>query len=232
MPHFDIVGLVKKYHYKPVLDGLSFTLADGDFCVLVGDNGSGKTTLLRILATLIQADAGDIALDGEPLGENPAQRQRIGYVGHQVMFYHDLSAAENLMHYAHLYRCPQHSERVQESLRLAGLENQQEQPVRTFSRGMLQRLSIARAILHDPDILLFDEPYTGLDKEAAQTLDRRLAALHQPGRVIFLAAHQPRRLISLASHIAWLKDGKINHHLPTTGLAAAPDLLAYLQEAQ
>jgi heme exporter protein A len=231
LSQIDVVGLEKKYHYQPVLDNLSITLADGDFCVLVGANGAGKTTLLRILATLVQPDDGEITLDGEWLGVRPVQRQRIGYLGHQAMFYHDLSAVENLAHYARLYRCPHPSERVQKELCLAGLETHQAQPVRTFSRGMLQRLAIARALLHDPDILLLDEPYTGLDKEAALALDRRLMELHQPGRVIFLAAHRPQRLIHLASHIAWLQNGKISPHLPVADLKSAPDLQAYLQEA-
>lgn len=147
------------------------------------------------------------------------------------MFYHDLSAAENLAHYARLYRCPHPLDLAQKELQLAGLENHRGQPVRTFSRGMLQRLSIARALLHDPDILLFDEPYTGLDKDAAHTLDRRLAALHQPGRVILLAAHSPQRLIPLASHIAWLQNGKISHHLTTADIGTVQDLQATLQES-
>lgn len=227
MSQIEVIGLVKKYHYQPVLDELSITLADGDFCVLVGANGAGKTTLLRILATLVQPDAGQITLDGDWPGSH---RQRVGYLGHQPMFYHDLSAVENLIHYARLYRCPRPSQRVQEELRLAGLVKVRNQPVRNFSRGMMQRLSIARALLHNPDVLLLDEPYTGLDSEAAHALDRRLAELHQPGRVILLAAHRPQRLIPLASHIAILKNGKITHHQPTTDLAAETDLQATLQE--
>lgn len=230
MSQIAVFELVKKFHYQPVLDHLSITLSDGDFCVLVGANGAGKTTLLRILATLVRPDSGEITVDGEWLGSRPSLRKRIGYIGHQTMFYHDLSALENLLHYARLYQIPLSKEQAHQGVRQAGLKKHQHKPIRAFSRGMLQRLSIARALLHEPDILLFDEPYTGLDQEAAVSLDQQFKRLHQPGRVILLAAHRPQRLIPFASHIAWLKDGKISHHLPMSRIGEAPDLLAYLQE--
>jgi len=227
-----IRGLVKRYHFRAVLDQLTLTLKDGCFCVLVGANGAGKTTLLRILATLVRPDQGEIKLGDEPYMTDASIRRKIGYVGHQPMFYHDLTAAENLYHYARLYACPYPNQRVSESIHSAGLTDFKDQPVRTFSRGMQQRLSIARALLHEPDILLFDEPYTGLDQDAARLLDRRLTELHQPGRIILLAAHRPQRLIPLATHIAWLKNGIISHHLPVSRLHESPDLQDYMQESQ
>lgn len=222
--------MVKRYHFKPVLDSLSLSLSDGDFCVLVGANGAGKTTLLRILADLVRPNQGEVLIDGLPLKISPALRQAIGYISHQPMFYEDLTALENLGHYARLYGLNQPAERISACLRASGLDPYQNQPVRTYSRGMQQRLSIERALLHDPKILLFDEPYTGLDQEAAQSLDRRLQALHTPGRVILVAAHRPQRLIPVASHIAWLQNGRISHHLPASQLESSPELLAYLQE--
>lgn len=225
-----ILGLVKRYHHRPVLDHLSLTLQEGDFCVLVGANGAGKTTLLRILATLVRPSQGTILIDSLPLNANPAVRQAIGYIGHQSMFYEDLTALENLQHYAQLYGVSQSEERISKAIQTSGLERFLNRPVRTFSRGMQQRLSIERALLHNPKILLFDEPYTGLDQEAAQLLDQRLQKLHTPNRVILIAAHRPQRLIKRASHIAWLQDGKISHHLPASQLKTSSQLLAYLQE--
>jgi len=229
-PALELRGLVKRYHFRPVLDGLSLSLVDGDFCVLVGANGAGKTTLLRILASLTRPNQGEVLVDGSPLNTHPKTRQSIGYIGHHPMFYEDLTAQENLRHYARLYGLNQAEKRIADGIQASGLEAYQDRPVRTFSRGMQQRLSIERALLHDPKILLFDEPYTGLDQEAAQLLDRRLQSLHTPGRVILVAAHRPQRLIPLASHIAWLQNGVISHHLSISQLSTSSELLAYLRE--
>ncbi|MFW5714637.1 MAG: heme ABC exporter ATP-binding protein CcmA, partial [Brevefilum sp.] len=182
-PAIEVRDLVKQYHFQPVLDHLFLTLQDGDFCVLVGANGAGKTTLLRILATLNRPNSGQILINGVPLNANPETRQAIGYIGHQPMFYEDLTALENLQHYAQLYGIIQSEISISKRIHAAGLKRFQNRPVRTFSRGMQQRLSIERTLLHNPKILLFDEPYTGLDQEAAQQLDRRLKELHTHGRV-------------------------------------------------
>lgn len=221
-------GITKHYRHQPVLNDLSLTVENGELCVLVGANGAGKTTLLRIIASLTRADAGEIILGN--INDPMNARRAIGYVGHQPMFYLDLSAAENLFHYARLYQLPDVDAAVANGLKSAGLEPHQDKSVRALSRGMQQRLSIARALLHSPTILLLDEPYTGLDQEAAQFLDHELQSLHQPGRAILLAAHRPQRLISIASHIAWLKDGLIVQHLPVERLSESPQLEDYLRE--
>lgn len=226
----EIRGLVKKYRYQPVLNGLDLTLGDGQCCVLVGANGAGKTTLLRILATFVRPDGGQITINGMPIKDAPLYRREIGYVGHQAMFYQDLNAVENLRHYARLYQINAVEGVITDSIEGVGLTKHALKPLRTYSRGMQQRLSIARALLHDPSILLFDEPYTGLDQEAASFLDVRLQQLHRPGRVILIAAHRPQRLISIASHVAWLDDGRISHHIPVSQLSEIPDLQEYLQE--
>ena len=226
-----VQGLSKRYNLQPVLKDLTLEVADGSLCVLVGANGAGKTTLLRIVASLVRPDAGTVALHGAALRGNPALRRQIGYLGHQSLFYSDLNALENLTHYARLYRLEDISPRVAEAVDSAGLTQHQHKPVRTYSRGMLQRLAIARALLHDPSILLLDEPYTGLDKDAARALDDRLRSLHHPGRSLLIAAHHPQRLLAFASHVAWLKDGKIAHHQPVDRLSETPDLHHYLEEA-
>mgnify|MGYP000243139753 CR=1 FL=1 len=225
-----VEALVKKYRARPVLDHLSLAIEPGEFCILVGDNGVGKTTLLRILAGLVRPDGGKIRIGAHHGYNTPTARRQIGYVGHQPMVYQDLNAIENLTHYARLYNLADIETTVAEGIHFAGLERYQHQTLRTYSRGMQQRLSIARALLHDPDILLFDEPYTGLDKDSAHFLDRRLHDLHQGGKTIFLAAHHPQRLMSITSHVAWLKDGVIAQHNPIHELQDHPDLAAYLEE--
>lgn len=223
-------GLVKKYHYQPVLNELNLTVEEGGFCILVGANGAGKTTLLRIIASLVRPDAGEVIIGGEIACANPQSRSRIGYVGHQPMFYQDLTASENLLHYAHLYQIAHADEVVEKSIQSAGLARHVGKPLRAYSRGMQQRLSLIRALLHDPAILLLDEPYTGLDREAAHFLDDRLRSLYEAGRTILLAAHRPQRLLSIASHIAWLKDGRIIQHLPAARLSESLELEKHLQE--
>jgi heme exporter protein A len=224
----EVRGLTKRFHHQPVLDDLSLIVEDGDICVLVGANGVGKTTLLRIIASLTRADAGEVILGSMNTPINA--RHAIGYAGHQSMSYLDLSAAENLHHYARLYQIPDEDKTVNLSIQSVGLEGYRDRPVRTFSRGMQQRLSLARALLHNPAVLLLDEPYTGLDRDAAHFLNEKLHSLRQPGRVTLLAAHRPQNLLSIASHIAWLKDGKIVQHLLVERLSESPELVNYLQE--
>ena len=227
-----VEGLVKRYRTRPVLDHLSLSIGQGEFCILVGDNGVGKTTLLRILAGLIRPDGGQIKIGASSIYNAPGTRRLIGYVGHQPMVYQDLNGVENLNHYARLYNIKEVETRVAEGIHFAALEKYQHQALRTYSRGMQQRLSIARALLHEPKILLFDEPYTGLDRDAAHFLDQRLADLHHQGKTILLAAHNPHRLLGISSHVAWLKEGVIAEHIPVPDLQEHPNLAAYLEETE
>ncbi len=226
-----IQGLVKSYHHQPVLDHLSFDLAKSEFCVLVGANGAGKTTLLRILASLNRPDDGKIWVDDFLMPANPQIRRMFGYVGHQTMFYQDLNAVENLGHYARLYHLDNSEQLIHEGLRTAGLQKHLSKPVRTFSRGMQQRLSIARALLHKPSVLLLDEPHTGLDHESASMFDQLLSDLNQRGCTILLAAHQPQRLLPIATHLAWLNEGKIAQHMPVSAIDNHPHLHQFLRES-
>ena len=226
----EVRNLVKQYNRLPVLNQLSLTINEGDFCLLVGDNGTGKTTLLRILAGLVRPNQGDVTLCGASANADPAVRYQIGYVGHQPMVYQDLSAYENLQHTARLYQVKDSGVSISQAIQSFGLTAHQHQPVRTLSRGMLQRLALARATLHKPAILLLDEPYTGLDQDSARFLDATLQEWHSPGRIILLAAHRPQRLLSIASHVAWLKQGQINTHIPVENLPETPELNSYLLE--
>lgn len=225
-----VQGLSKRFNLQPVLKDLTLEVTDGSLCVLVGSNGAGKTTLLRIIASLVRPDSGAVTLSGMTLKGNPALRRQIGYLGHQSLFYSDLNAVENLNHYARLYRLDYPSQRAAEAIASVDLVKHQHKPVRTYSRGMLQRLAIARALLHDPAILLLDEPYTGLDKDAALALDDRLRTLHRPGRTLLIAAHHPQRLLTFASHVAWLKEGRIAQHQPVNRLSETLNLQEYLRE--
>lgn len=225
----EVSDLVKHYHHQNVLDHLNLSIKSGELCVLVGDNGAGKTTLLRILASLVRPDQGEIHLINNTADENSAYRGKIGYIGHQTMFYNDLTAAENLQHYAKLYQIPNAPEAADISIQSVGLIDFKDNPVRTFSRGMQQRLSIARALLHHPSILLLDEPYTGLDQKAANYLDTQLQNLHQPDRIILIAAHHPQRMLPFSTHIAWLQKGKISHHIPIDQVPSFSSLQDYLR---
>jgi heme exporter protein A len=205
-----IEGLVKNFGTNAVLRGINLHVQAGDFVTLVGSNGAGKTTLLRIVATLLKPTNGQVLIGGWTLPENADKvRRYIGLVSHHALLYGDLTAAENLAFYARLYQLDRREERVADALRMVGLAARQRDPVRTFSRGMIQRLTIARATLHEPDVLLLDEPYTGLDQDAAKLLDELLQKESDRGRTIFLITHDLARGLNLCHRIAILDRGKI-----------------------
>ena len=205
-----IEGLVKNYGMLPVLRGVELHVAPGEFVALVGANGAGKTTLLRIVATLLSPTAGRVSVGGWPLpGHADKVRRHMGLVSHQPLLYGDLTAAENLMFFARLYSLDNRDQRVLDALRTVGLLARQRDPVRTFSRGMTQRLTLARATLHEPDVLLFDEPYTGLDQQASQLLDNLLRQEAARGRTILMITHDLAHGLNLCDRIAILSRGKI-----------------------
>lgn len=202
--------LFKRFGAKTILRGLDFTVERGEFVALLGPNGAGKTTFLRILASLSRPTLGEVRLVGYALPAQAAQVcARLGFVSHQPLLYGDLNANENLLFYARMYGLEKPEGRVAEVLHLIGLASRSRDPVRTFSRGMQQRLSLGRAILHDPDILLFDEPYTGLDQEAAQMLDNMLRKIIAQGRTIVMTSHDLARAEGLATRFDVLSRGLI-----------------------
>ena len=182
----EITGLVKQYGLNPVLRGVNLHVAAGEFVTLVGGNGAGKSTLLQIVATLLKPSGGTVQVGGWPLPKYADKvRPHIGLVSHQSLLYGDLTAAENLAFFARLYRLEDVNAKVDAALKMVGLWARQRDRVRTFSRGMMQRLTIARATLHNPDVLLLDEPYTGLDQDATVLLDDLLQREKENGRTIF-----------------------------------------------
>jgi heme exporter protein A len=183
-------GLERRYGAKRVLRGLDLDVARGDFTVVTGPNGSGKTTLLRLVAGLAAPTGGELTVD--------VDRAQLGFLGHEPLVYRELTAIENLVLYARLYRVPEARERIGMLLERFGLWDARNERVSTYSRGMLQRLALCRALLHEPSLLLLDEPYSGLDAEGAELLDRELA--ERRVRATFLVAtHDPERLAPLAS---------------------------------
>ncbi len=206
----EVQRLMKRFGPKVVLRDLDFSARPGEFVALLGPNGAGKTTFLRILASLSRPTAGMVRVGGYSLPhEAAAVRRTLGVVSHQPLLYGDLTAEENLLFYARLYGIEHASERVREVLELVGLERRRRDLVRTFSRGMQQRLSIGRAILHDPQVLLFDEPYTGLDQDASAILDQILRTVAAQGRTILLTSHDLARTEDLATRFDVLSRGRI-----------------------
>jgi heme exporter protein A len=183
-------GLAKDYGEKRVLRGLDFELERGGFLVVTGANGAGKTTLLRLCAGLGIPTGGTLEVEPE--------RGAIGFLGHEPLVYRELTALENLDLYGRLYRVPERRERIGMLLERFGLWDVRNRRADTFSRGMLQRLALCRALLHDPELLVLDEPFSALDEDGAALLDRELAEL-RPRATFVVTTHDPERVAELAT---------------------------------
>ena len=183
-------GLTKRYGEHEALSGVDVDVPAGGTLLVTGRNGSGKSTLLRLFAGLLRPSGGELRVE--------ASRAAIGYLGHETLLYRELTALENLELYGRLYRIPERRERIGMLLERYGLWDARHVRISTYSRGMQQRLALCRALLHDPRLLLLDEPYTGLDSEGAELLDRELAAAR--GRqTLVVSPHDPERLEPLAT---------------------------------
>jgi len=202
--------LLKKFGPKVVLHGLDFQVEPGEFVALLGPNGAGKTTFLRILASLSRPLAGSVTIAGYRLPEQAAAvRQRLGVVSHLPLLYGDLTAEENLRFYGRMYAVPHLEARINAVLEMIGLSKRGKDLVRTYSRGMQQRLAIGRAVLHDPEVMLFDEPHTGLDQDACTMLDTVLKEVAARGRTVVMTSHDLVRVADMASRFDVLSRGKI-----------------------
>ena len=179
-------GLVRKYGERSALDGVGFSLPAGQTLGLFGANGAGKTTLLRVLATLLRPHEGDVKVLGASLPKEAWKvRGRVGYLGHEPLLYRELTGRENLVFHARLHGVPE--SRVEELLGKVGMERRADDPVRELSRGMVQRLATARAVLHDPPLLLLDEPWSGIDPGARELLEPLIGM--SAGRTRVLVSH-------------------------------------------
>jgi len=183
-------GLEKRFGDKEVLRGIDVEVPRGGFLLVTGRNGSGKSTLLRLFAGLLRPSRGELDVR--------AGRGAIGYVAHETLVYRELTALENLELYGRLYRVPERRERIGMVLERYGLWEARHERVGAYSRGMQQRLALCRALLHDPELLLLDEPFSGLDAEGTALLDRELRELAR-ARTLAVSSHQPERLESLAT---------------------------------
>ncbi len=226
----EVERLSKIYGVLPALQGVNFSVARGEFVALLGANGSGKSTLLRLLSGLSKPSAGTVLIGGWELPrEAMAIRTQIGLVAHRPLLYENLTARENLAFFGRMYgmQKTECEARGKTLLRQVGLARRVDTLVRTFSRGMKQRLSIARALLHEPDVLLLDEPYSGLDRSVAESLDDLLAAAQQEGRTIILSTHQLERLPPTAGRALILSRGQVAYD----GAIEASELAVIYQSA-
>lgn len=199
----EVTGLRRDFGSLRAVDEVSFSLGAGQMLTVFGPNGAGKTTLLRILAGGLRATSGSVVLGGRTLRTgDPEWYRTIGVLSHQGFLYGHLSAKENLRYFGTLFGLADLPDRIPERLRQVGLASRADSPVRTFSRGMRQRLALARCLLHDPEFILLDEPYTGLDAHASAVLREVLASLKDGRRTVILVTHNLSQGLELADTVA------------------------------
>jgi len=209
-PAIRVRKLTKAFGHHAALRGVDLELAEGEFLTLFGPNGAGKTTLIRIVASLARPSSGTVHVRGQDLGkEATAVRRQIGLISHHPLLYGDLTADENLHFFARMYDLPDAATRITAVLEQVGLISRRRDPVRTYSRGMVQRLTIARAVLHDPAIMLLDEPYTGLDLQAADMLRGVLQEMVASNRTVILTTHNLEQGLEMCDRAAVLNRGRL-----------------------
>ncbi|MDP2766590.1 MAG: ABC transporter ATP-binding protein [Candidatus Methanoperedens sp.] len=210
----SIENLSKAFGTNIVLRNINLRIEKGEFLTIFGPNGAGKTTLIKIMSTLVRPTSGKVVIDGIDIKENPIEiRKKIGVISHETYLYHELTATENLRFFGRMYNVPQLEKRIDELIKLVGLSFRKNDRVRTFSRGMKQRLSIARALIHDPPILFLDEPYTGLDQHASATFDRILGGMNAHDKTRVLISHDIERGIAMCDRAIILTNGHIAHEM-------------------
>jgi heme exporter protein A len=221
-PAVQTLDLHKTIDERPILRGVDLAIAPGESVAILGGNGAGKTTLLKILATLTSATAGDVKLFGTSLRGAPASlRARLGLIGHQSLLYRDLSARENLAFFARLYNVPDPDARAMTLLNVVGLADRAEDAVKTFSRGMTQRVAIARSLVHRPELLLADEPFAGLDVPSVAAVESIFEQLHAAGRTVVLVDHDLERSLRVCQRVVVLREGRVAFDQPSADLSAA-----------
>lgn len=208
----EIRSIEKSFGNILALQGIDLRLAKGEFLTIIGPNGAGKTTLLKILSTLMKPSAGEGKVVGFNIREDQENlRRSIGILSHYTFLYENLTAYENLKFYAGLYDVGNIERGIKTVIEQVGLETRLHDTVRTFSRGMKQRLSIARCIIHDPPLLLLDEPYTGLDRWSDRKFTNILRTFHGGGKSIIMTTHNLSSCLELSDRIAILSSGRIIH---------------------
>lgn len=218
IPGIGVRQLTKTYGRFRALHRVDLDVAPGSFLALFGPNGAGKSTLLGIIAGLVRPSRGQVFLNGEEITKDRDESlgQRIGVLSYQTYLYDELTVLENLRFYGKLYGIDNHRERIEELLGTVGMASRSGSPVRTLSRGMRQRVALARALLHDPDVLLLDEPYSGLDQDALAILKTILAGRN---KTILLVTHDLARGLESADRVAILNRGRLVFEAGTRGLS-------------
>lgn len=212
-------NITKSIGTKNILHGINLNIAEGEFITVFGPNGAGKSTLLKILSMLMKPSSGRLTINGANALEDAARvRSFVGVISHQTFLYDNLTAFENLEFYGRMYGLDCLRDRINEVLREVGLELVFNDPVRTFSRGMQQRLAIARAILHQPDIIFLDEPYTGLDQQAMEILNGVLTRLNIKDRTVFMITHYFEQGLDLSDRVLIINKGRLAFEGDAKGL--------------
>ena len=219
-PIVEVGELTREFGPTQAVAGVSFSLAPGECLALFGPNGAGKTTLLRVLAGLLRPTSGSARISGIALPGGPLARSRIGLISHHTMLYEALSARENVSFSARLYGIRDTRARVDDALKRMSMLERADASVRSLSRGMQQRVSIARAMVHSPQLVLADEPYSGLDESGARSLTALLQELRSAGTAIIVVTHNLVEGLSLATHAAVMQHGKFVRYDPAARVDA------------
>jgi heme exporter protein A len=233
---FPVVRIEKVHKWfgrTSALEDITLHVQAGDFLVLLGRNGAGKSTLLRVMARIVKPSSGKIEICGLDIGRSPEQvRQRLGFLAHSSYLYKHLTARENLTFFSRLYNLKNIDSKIQGVLRWVGLESNADRQVLGFSRGMQQRLAIARATLHNPEILLLDEPFSGLDWEAAELLAEWMNNFVSSGRTILMATHDLEQGLNGVNRWLFLDRGKIVQELTGAYHVIRKSYKQFLRESQ
>jgi heme exporter protein A len=207
----EAVGLIRNFGGLRAVDGVSFQLQPGELLTVFGPNGAGKTTLLRMLGGVMRPTSGHVRVAGEPADAKGRDwRHRVGIVSHQSLLYGPLTITENLLFYGRLFGLTDLKTRIPERLASMGLSDRTRTPVRELSRGLKQRVALARALLHDPEVVLLDEPYTGLDPHASAALREQLASLKDGRRTVVLVTHNLKQGLELSDRVAIQVQGRFS----------------------
>lgn len=204
----EVSSLIRKFGSRAAVDGIDLTLDGGDCLAIFGPNGAGKTTLLRLIAGLLKPTSGHVRLGGVNVRQDTAARARVGIISHQSMLYAPLTVRENLDFTARLYGLEDRKAAIASALDQLSMADRADTPVRTLSRGLQQRVSIARAIVHRPDVVLLDEPYSGLDESGAGALTSLLRSLKHGGATLIMVTHNVAEGLALATHAAIMAAGR------------------------
>jgi heme exporter protein A len=226
----DSKEIEKKFGYAYAVRNVSLQVRRGEFVALFGSNGAGKTTFLKVAAGLMRPTRGSLLVEGFDIGNQAEEaRRHVGFLSHNTFVYRDLSPLENLKFFCRLYGVSDSEERLLALLDRVGLRKRSGDPVRAFSRGLQQRVGIARALLHNPSVILLDEPYTGLDANAAQTLNTMLDGALASGKTIILTTHDLDQGLRAATRALILDRGAVVHDGPANDTAVRESYVRFIQ---